>query len=100
MSVQLAIKSNKFLGQIKRSELRSSIVGNLSESETFIEDSENVDRLKCKGSVIEQMEAIVNAPLSVEDAIFDLFAYTDHTLQQRAVEIYIRRLYQVMVLQS
>ncbi|XP_073285190.1 acetyl-CoA carboxylase 1-like [Primulina huaijiensis] len=91
---ELAIKSNKLLGQIKRSELRSSIIGSLSESEKFIEDSENVDRLKCRGSIIEQMEAIVNAPLSVEDAIFGLFAHTDHALQQRAVEIYIRRLYQ------
>lgn len=48
-----------------------------------------------RSAVEERMEDLVDAPLAVEDALVALFDHSDHTLQRRVVETYIRRLYQV-----
>eukprot|EP00252_Welwitschia_mirabilis_P026842 TRINITY_DN895_c0_g2_i1.p1 TRINITY_DN895_c0_g2~~TRINITY_DN895_c0_g2_i1.p1 ORF type:complete len:1412 (+),score=328.98 TRINITY_DN895_c0_g2_i1:616-4236(+) len=45
-------------------------------------------------AIDERMEDLVNAPVAVEDALVSLFDHSDHTLQRRVVETYVRRLYQ------
>jgi len=62
----------------------------------FTEDGEKWDTPRRKSAIDERMEDLVNAPLSVEDALVGLFDHTDHTLQRRVVETYVRRLYQVL----
>ncbi|KAG8377362.1 hypothetical protein BUALT_Bualt08G0025200 [Buddleja alternifolia] len=91
---QLALKASQLLEQTKLSELRSSIARSLSELEMFTEEGENMDTPKRKSAINERMEALVNAPLAVEDALVGLFDHSDHTLQRRVVETYVRRLYQ------
>ncbi|KZV44505.1 Acetyl-CoA carboxylase 1 isoform 1 [Dorcoceras hygrometricum] len=91
---ELALKASQLLEQTKLSELRSSIARSLSELEMFTEEGENVDTPKRKSAIDERMEALVNAPLAVEDALVGLFDHSDHTLQRRVVETYVRRLYQ------
>jgi len=93
--LQLALKASQLLEQTKLSELRSNIARNLSELEMFTEDGENMDTPKRKSAINERMEALVSAPLAVEDALVGLFDHSDHTLQRRVVETYVRRLYQV-----
>lgn len=62
----------------------------------FTEEGEHMDTPKRKSAINERMEALVNAPLAVEDALVGLFDHSDHTLQRRVVETYVRRLYQVL----
>ncbi|KAI4321148.1 hypothetical protein MLD38_034566 [Melastoma candidum] len=91
---ELALKASQLLEQTKLSELRSSIARSLSELEMFTEDGETMDTPKRKSAINERMEYLVTAPLAVEDALVGLFDHSDHTLQRRVVETYIRRLYQ------
>ncbi|XP_038715965.1 acetyl-CoA carboxylase 1-like [Tripterygium wilfordii] len=91
---KLALKASQLLEQTKLSELRSSIARSLSELEMFTEDGENMDTPKRKSAINERMEAVVRAPLAIEDALIGLFDHSDHTLQRRVVETYVRRLYQ------
>nr|XP_043614929.1 acetyl-CoA carboxylase 1-like isoform X2 [Erigeron canadensis] len=91
---ELALKASQLLEQTKLSELRSSIARSLSELEMFTEEGENIDTPKRKSAIDERMEDIVSAPLAVEDALVGLFDHSDHTLQRRVVETYVRRLYQ------
>lgn len=95
-SVQLALKASQLMEQTKLSELRSSIARSLSELEMFTEDGESMDTPKRKSAINERMEDLVSAPLAVEDALVGLFDHSDHTLQRRVVESYVRRLYQVL----
>ncbi|KAK3001001.1 hypothetical protein RJ639_021732 [Escallonia herrerae] len=92
--MQLALKASQLLEQTKLSELRSSIARSLSELEMFTEEGETMDTPKRKSAINERMEDLVSAPLAVEDALVGLFDHSDHTLQRRVVETYIRRLYQ------
>ncbi|VFQ86721.1 unnamed protein product [Cuscuta campestris] len=94
MYSELALKASQLLEQTKLSELRSSIARSLSELEMFTEEGETMDTPKRKSAINERMEALVSAPLAVEDALVGLFDHSDHTLQRRVVETYIRRLYQ------
>lgn len=94
---QLALKASQLLEQTKLSELRSNIARSLSELEMFTEDGENMDTPKRKSAIDERMEALVSVPLAVEDALVGLFDHSDHTLQRRVVETYVRRLYQVLI---
>lgn len=91
---ELALKASQLLEQTKLSELRSIIARSLSELEMFTEDGENMDTPKRKSAINERMEDLVSAPLAVEDALVGLFDHSDHTLQRRVVETYVRRLYQ------
>ncbi|KAA0067414.1 acetyl-CoA carboxylase 1-like [Cucumis melo var. makuwa] len=91
---ELALKASQLLEQTKLSELRSNIARSLSELEMFTEDGENMDTPKRKSAIDERMEALVSVPLAVEDALVGLFDHSDHTLQRRVVETYVRRLYQ------
>ncbi|CAK7347099.1 unnamed protein product [Dovyalis caffra] len=91
---ELALKASQLLEQTKLSELRSTIARSLSELEMFTEDGENMDTPKRKSAINERMEDLVGAPLAVEDALVGLFDHSDHTLQRRVVETYVRRLYQ------
>ncbi|CAL0305547.1 unnamed protein product [Lupinus luteus] len=91
---QLALKASQLLEQTKLSELRSSIARSLSELEMFTEDGETMDTPKRKSAINDRMEDLVSATLAVEDALVGLFDHSDHTLQRRVVETYIRRLYQ------
>nr|GEW99901.1 acetyl-CoA carboxylase 1 [Tanacetum cinerariifolium] len=91
---ELALKASQLLEQTKLSELRSSIARSLSELEMFTEEGESMDTPKRKSAINERMEDIVSAPLAVEDALVALFDHSDHTLQRRVVETYVRRLYQ------
>ncbi|KAG6438183.1 hypothetical protein SASPL_103120 [Salvia splendens] len=91
---ELALKASQLLEQTKLSELRSNIARSLSELEMFTEEGENMDTPKRKSAINERMEALVYAPLAVEDALVGLFDHSDHTLQRRVVETYVRRLYQ------
>ncbi|XVF64733.1 hypothetical protein PTKIN_Ptkin09bG0191000 [Pterospermum kingtungense] len=91
---ELALKASQLLEQTKLSELRSTIARSLSELEMFTEDGETMDTPKRKSAINERMEALVGAPLAVEDALVGLFDHSDHTLQRRVVETYVRRLYQ------
>jgi len=93
----LALKASQLLEQTKLSELRSNIARSLSELEMFTEDGENMDTPKRKSAINERIEDLVSASLAVEDALVGLFDHSDHTLQRRVVETYIRRLYQVRV---
>lgn len=97
---ELALKASQLLEQTKLSELRSSIARSLSELEMFTEDGENMDTPKRKSAINERIEALVSAPLAVEDALVGLFDHSDHTLQRRVVETYIRRLYQPYLVQG
>ncbi|GAB4839534.1 acetyl-coenzyme-A carboxylase [Ancistrocladus abbreviatus] len=94
MYSELALKASQLLEQTKLSELRSSIARSLSELEMFTEDGENMDTPRRKSAINERMEALVSAALAVEDALVGLFDHSDHTLQRRVVETYVRRLYQ------
>ncbi|OIT39824.1 PREDICTED: acetyl-CoA carboxylase 1-like [Nicotiana attenuata] len=91
---ELALKASQLLEQTKLSELRSSIARSLSELEMFTEEGDNMDTPKRKSAINERMEVLVSAPLAVEDALVGLFDHSDHTLQRRVVETYVRRLYQ------
>ncbi|XP_062145774.1 acetyl-CoA carboxylase 1-like isoform X2 [Alnus glutinosa] len=91
---ELALKASQLLEQTKLSELRFSIARSLSELEMFTEDGESMDTPKRKIAINERMEDLVSAPLAVEDALVGLFDHSDHTLQRRVVETYVRRLYQ------
>lgn len=91
---ELALKASQLLEQTKLSELRSSIARSLSELEMFTEDGETMDTPKRKSAINERMEDLVSTPLAVEDALVGLFDHSDHTLQRRVVETYVRRLYQ------
>ncbi|GFY96498.1 acetyl-CoA carboxylase 1 [Actinidia rufa] len=91
---ELALKASQLLEQTKLSELRSSIARSLSELEMFTEDGESMDTPKRKIAINERMEDLVSTPLAVEDALVGLFDHSDHTLQRRVVETYVRRLYQ------
>ena len=93
----MALKASQLLEQTKLSELRSNIARSLSELEMFTEDGENMDTPKRKSAINERIEDLVSASLAVEDALVGLFDHSDHTLQRRVVETYIRRLYQVRV---
>lgn len=92
----MALKASQLLEQTKLSELRSSIARSLSELEMFTEDGETMDTPKRKSAINERMEDLVSTPLAVEDALVGLFDHSDHTLQRRVVETYVRRLYQVL----
>ena len=85
--MQLALKASELLEQTKLSELRTSIARSLSELEMFTEE---------RTAISEIMGDLVTAPLPVEDALVSLFDCSDHTLQQRVIETYISRLYQVL----
>uniref|UniRef100_A0A2P2K1R6 Homomeric Acetyl-CoA Carboxylase Hom-ACCase n=1 Tax=Rhizophora mucronata TaxID=61149 RepID=A0A2P2K1R6_RHIMU len=91
---ELALKASQLLEQTKLSELRSTIARSLSELEMFTEDGEHMDTPKRKSAINERMEDLVSNPLAVEDALVGLFDHSDHTLQRRVVETYVRRLYQ------
>ncbi|KAM7516793.1 hypothetical protein LguiA_006376 [Lonicera macranthoides] len=91
---ELALKASQLLEQTKLSELRSNIARSLSELEMFTEEGENMDTPKRKSAINERMEDLVSTPLAVEDALVGLFDHSDHTLQRRVVETYVRRLYQ------
>ncbi|GAV59283.1 CPSase_L_chain domain-containing protein/Biotin_lipoyl domain-containing protein/Carboxyl_trans domain-containing protein/Biotin_carb_C domain-containing protein/CPSase_L_D2 domain-containing protein/ACC_central domain-containing protein [Cephalotus follicularis] len=91
---ELALKASQLLEHTKLSELRSNIARSLSELEMFTEDGESMDTPKRKSAINERMEDLVSAPFAVEDALVGLFDHSDHTLQRRVVETYVRRLYQ------
>ncbi|KAI9106407.1 hypothetical protein K1719_021935 [Acacia pycnantha] len=91
---KLALKASQLLEQTKLSELRSNIARSLSELEMFTEDGETIDTPKRKSAINDRMEDIVSAPLAVEDALVGLLDHSDHTLQRRVMETYVRRLYQ------
>lgn len=96
--MQLALRASQLLEQTKLSELRSNIARNLSELEMFTEDGgEGHHSGKRRSAIEERMEALVDAPLPVEDALVALFDHSDHTLQRRVIESYVRRLYQVIL---
>jgi acetyl-CoA carboxylase/biotin carboxylase 1 len=98
--MQLAVRASQLLEQTKLSELRSNIARNLSELEMFTEDGggEGHHHGRRRSAIEERIEALVDAPLPVEDALVALFDHSDHTLQRRVIESYIRRLYQVLYL--
>ncbi|XP_058085333.1 acetyl-CoA carboxylase 1-like isoform X2 [Magnolia sinica] len=91
---ELTLKASQLLEQTKLSELRTSIARSLSELEMFTEEGENISTPRRKSAIDERMEDLVGAPLAVEDALVGLFDHSDHTLQRRVMETYIRRLYQ------
>ncbi|KAH7656259.1 acetyl-CoA carboxylase / biotin carboxylase protein [Dioscorea alata] len=91
---ELALKASQLLEQTKLSELRAAIARSLSELEMFTEEGERLSTPRRKIAINERMEDLVTAPLAVEDALVALFDHTDHTLQRRVVETYIRRVYQ------
>lgn len=96
----MALKASQLLEQTKLSELRATIARSLSELEMFTEEGERLSTPRRKIAINERMEDLVTAPLAVEDALVALFDHTDHTLQRRVVETYIRRVYQVKVMLS
>uniref|UniRef100_A0A0D6R0K3 Uncharacterized protein n=1 Tax=Araucaria cunninghamii TaxID=56994 RepID=A0A0D6R0K3_ARACU len=91
---ELALKAGQLLEQTKLSELRTSIARNLSELGMFTEEGERIYTSRGKNAIDERMEDLVSAPLAVEDALVALSDHSDHTLQRRVVETYVRRLYQ------
>ncbi|XP_078444869.1 acetyl-CoA carboxylase 1-like [Wolffia australiana] len=91
---ELALKASQLLEQTKLSELRVYIARHLSELEMFTEDGESICTPRRRNAMEERMEDLIGAPLAVEDALVALFDHSDHTLQRRVVETYIRRLYQ------
>lgn len=97
--LQLALRASQLLEQTKLSELRSNIARNLSELEMFEDggDGHHHHHGRRRSAIEERIEALVDAPLPVEDALVALFDHGDHTLQRRVIESYIRRLYQVRV---
>ncbi|KAL5559057.1 hypothetical protein UlMin_035268 [Ulmus minor] len=97
---ELALKASQLLEQTKLSELRSNIARSLSELEMFTEDGETMDTPKRKSAINERMEDLVSAPLAVEDALVGLFDHSDHTLQRRVMETYVRRLYQPYIVKG
>lgn len=94
--MQLALKASELLEQTKLSELRTSIARNLSALEMFTEEREGFSLQDRKLAINDSMEDLVTAPLPVEDALVSLFDCSDQSLQQRVIETYISRLYQVL----
>jgi hypothetical protein len=92
----LALKASELLEQTKLSELRTSIARNLSALEMFTEERAGFSLQARKLAIDESMVDLVTAPLPVEDALISLFDCSDQTLQQRVIETYISRLYQVL----
>lgn len=92
--LQIALRASQLLEHTKLSELRSNIARSLSQLEMFTEDGEGGHGRK-RSAVDDRMDDLVDAPLAVEDALIALFDHSDHTLQRRVVETYVRRLYQV-----
>jgi len=82
----LALKASELLEQTKLSELRASIARSLSD----------LGMHKGDMTIKDSMEDLVSAPLPVEDALISLFDYSDPTVQQKVIETYISRLYQVL----
>lgn len=97
LASQLALKASQLLEQTKLSELRSYIARHLSELEMFTEDGDHDCTPRRRNAIDERIEDLIGAPLAVEDALVALFDHSDHTLQRRVVETYIRRLYQVQL---
>lgn len=91
----MALKASELLEQTKLSELRARIARSLSELEMFTEESKGLSMHKREIAIKESMEDLVTAPLPVEDALISLFDCSDTTVQQRVIETYIARLYQV-----
>ncbi|GLJ49976.1 hypothetical protein SUGI_1062920 [Cryptomeria japonica] len=91
---EIALKAGQLLEQTKLSELRTNIARSLSELEMFTEEGERIYTPGRKSAIDERIEDLVSAPLAVEDALVALFDHSDHTLQRRVVETYVRRLYQ------
>jgi acetyl-CoA carboxylase/biotin carboxylase 1 len=94
--MQLALKASELLEQTKLSELRTSIARNLSALEMFTEERAGFSLQDRKLAINESITDLVTAPLPVEDALVSLFDSSDQTLQQRVIETYISRLYQVL----
>jgi acetyl-CoA carboxylase/biotin carboxylase 1 len=92
---ELALRSSQLLEQTKLSDLRANIARSLSELEMFTEDGAGGGSRRRRSAIEERMDDLVDAPLAVEDALIALFDHSDHTLQRRVVETYVRRLYQV-----
>jgi acetyl-CoA carboxylase/biotin carboxylase 1 len=82
----LALKASELLEQTKLSELRASIARSLSD----------LGMHKGDMTIKDSMEDLVSAPLPVEDALISLFDCSDPTVQQKVIETYISRLYQVL----
>jgi acetyl-CoA carboxylase/biotin carboxylase 1 len=82
----LALKASELLEQTKLSELCASIARSLSD----------LGMHKGEIAIKDSMEDLVSAPLPVEDALISLFDYSDPTVQQKVMETYISRLYQVL----
>ncbi|CAM6103862.1 unnamed protein product [Calypogeia fissa] len=91
---ELALRSSQLLEQTKLSDLRANIARSLSELEMFTEDGGEGGLGHRRSAIEERMEDLVDAPVAVEDALVALFDHSDHTLQRRVVETYVRRLYQ------
>ena len=97
LSYQLALRASILLEHTKLSELRAGIARSLSELEMFTEEGTDSVYTPRRRSAIEQrIEDVVNSGEAVEDALVSLFDHSDHTLQRRVVETYIRRIYQVL----
>ncbi|CAI7906126.1 unnamed protein product [Closterium sp. NIES-54] len=60
----------------------------------------SLDPKAVKESLDARMERLVDAPVAIDDALTSLFDYMDSDVQSRAVETYIRRLYQPYIVKD
>lgn len=81
---QLAVRARALVEKTKRSDLHGIVARALSETHDTP-----------AGGLEERMQMLVEAGGAIEDALAALMGHSDRTLQQRAVEVWVRRVYQV-----
>eukprot|EP00897_Mesotaenium_endlicherianum_P010369 jgi/Mesen1/9360/ME000061S08809 len=103
---QVALKAGNIHEESNLTELRASIVRSLSDPDLAalaVDTSElsghggTLSAFSPNGAsatLSERMESLADAPLAIEDVLATLFDHGDRTLQTRALETYIMRLYQ------
>ena len=98
---RIALIAIQMLEKTLLSELRASVARMLSGLNMFDQDvqliatpAEDHGILSPRRSGIKgRMDALVETPAAVEDALAVLLDHSDHTLQERALEAYCKRMY-------
>ena len=101
------MKAKQLLEQIRLEELQAGVVHNLrsldavapasdaaSTSEQPV-SSEAAATSATRELLEARMDRLVDTTVAIDDALTTLFDYDDVSVQKRAIEAYVRRLYQV-----
>lgn len=93
------MKAKQLLEQIRLEELQAGVVHNLRSLDAALKPTETpteaLGEAATKELVEARMDRLVDTTVAIDDALTTLFEYDDVSVQKRAIEAYIRRLYQV-----